>query len=117
VAAPAITPPADLPPDLSRRLPAWLLLPQLRRGLFIWLPIHLVTWVGLQMLGHPTPTFAVTRLSALLIVAATAALAATDARIMREPLFYASMGVPRWLPAAAAALAAATTEIVISVLW
>jgi hypothetical protein len=115
VATPVRPPPRDLSADLSSRLPAWLLLPQLRRGLFIWLPVHTAAWLGLWLL-YPPPTFAVTRLSALLIIAATTALGAIDARIMREPLFYANMGMPRWLPAAAAAATAATMEIVISVL-
>jgi hypothetical protein len=117
VAAPdTTTRPHNLSPDLSPRLPAWLLLPQVRRGLFIWLPVHTAAWLGLWLLSYPPSTFAVTRLSAFLIIAATAALAAIDARIMRESLFYANMGMPRWLPATAAAATAATMEIAILVL-
>lgn len=114
---PAHAPPSDLTPSLSRRLPLWLLLPQLRRGLFIWLLIHTVAWLGLQMLAAPSPTFAVTRPGAVLIVTATSVLALVDARIMRESLFFGSLGVPRWVPAAAGAAAAGVMEIAVSVLW
>jgi hypothetical protein len=109
------TPHPDPFPQLSRLPPAELLLPPLRRGVVLWLLLRIAAAALLQL--PPTVTIAVAPLSVTIIIAATAALGGVDARIMREPLFYASLGVPRWVPAAAAAAAAAGMEIVLAVLF
>jgi hypothetical protein len=107
-------PPTEAARQLSRMPPADLVLPQLRRGALLWFLSRATLWAMLRF--PPTTTLTDAPWSVAIIISATAALAAVDARIMHEGLFHASLGVPRWAPLAGAALAAVALEIALAVI-
>lgn len=105
---------------LTRRPPAELVLPHVWRGVVLWTVVRVGLWaMTLIPPGAgipPTTTITVSPMAIALIILATAALAHVDARVMREPLFHALLGIPRWLPGAAAAVTAVIMEITLELL-
>jgi hypothetical protein len=85
-----------------------------RRALLIWLLTRVVVAgigvaakVGLQLTLSPV--------TILLLAAVVAVLADVDARVMREPLFYANLGTPAWLNAALAGAIVLCIETAITI--
>ena len=90
------------------------------RGAVLWTLVRVGLWaIGLIPPGlgvAPTSTINVAPFVVALIIGTTAALAHVDARMMRETLFYALLGVPGWLPGAAAAVTAVVLEMTLELL-
>ena len=86
------------------------------RGLILWLVTRVVV-SGLTALIPPMGFFPLVLppLSALLLVLTVAALAHADARALREPIFYANLGTPSWLPAMVAGSCVLLLELLIRV--
>ena len=105
---------------LTRRPPVQLVIPHVWRGIVLWALVRISFWAmglippGLGM--PPTTTITVSPVAVALIIAATGALAHVDARMMREPLFHALLGIPRWLPGVAAAAVSLIVEIMLELL-
>lgn len=96
------------------------MVPHLWRGTVLWTLVR-VGLAGMMVIPPglgmpPTITITVSPFAVALIILATGALAHVDARMMREPLFHALLGIPRWLPGAAAAATAAILEITLELL-
>jgi hypothetical protein len=89
------------------------LLPSLTRAVFLWLLVHAALWATTR--GPLTEMLNLTPSAAVIAAAVTAGLAHVDARVMREPVFYANLGVPRWTPALTAFMTALTIDILLAV--
>lgn len=92
----------------------------LRRGALLWLLVRAAV-TGLASAlpdasGTASPAWALSLPAALLVVLLVGALAQIDARVMREPLFHANLGVPTWSPAVTAAVVALLFEVVVGAL-
>lgn len=100
---------------IGQVMPASYLRTIVWRALVLWLLVRLVRLVvsayGALSVGL---TLAMSPLASLVLAGIVAALADVDARAMREPLFYASLGTPAWLPAALAGLCALVVEALIT---
>ena len=89
------------------------LLPNVARATFLWLLVHAALWATTR--GSLTEALNLTPSAALIAAAVTAGLAHVDAHVMREPVFYANLGVPRWTPAVTAFMTALTIDILLAV--
>jgi hypothetical protein len=83
-----------------------------RRALLFWVTVRVVLFVFALALRHepqlPPP-------AVLLLAAVVAAMCILDARFMREDIFYANLGVPRWAPAAYGLIVPLAGEVMIAV--
>jgi hypothetical protein len=85
----------------------WLL----RRALMLWLPLRVLMFLGAVGLGLDPRLVS---FGNVLVIGVAAALCATDARVMREGIFMANLGTPRWAPAAAGAMVAMALEFAVA---
>jgi hypothetical protein len=90
------------------------------RGAVLWALVRVSFWAMMLIPPGagipPTITITVSPIAVALIIAATGVLAHVDARMMREPLFHALLGIPRWLPGATATATAVIMEITLELL-
>jgi len=86
-----------------------------RRGLVLWLLCRIIL-IGIGAASRLGFGLALSPVVILLLALAVAGLAYEDARVMREPIFYANLGTATWWPAAVAGISVIVLESLIAVL-
>lgn len=91
------------------------------RAFVLWAVARIVVTVGTGIIPHTGPAappswYDLHPVAAAMLIGVVAFLCQTDARVMREPMFYANLGVPLHASAATGAVIALGAELLVALL-